>query len=75
MSSSTFRRLSYYKISNQSILFYDTEEDMKKGITATKHGFFKSFAGTISKDKKTMVFSGENGFVKIDHILTLVGEI
>ena len=48
---------------------------MKKGITATKYGFFKSFAGTISKDKKTMVFSGENGFVKIDHILTLVGEI
>ena len=65
----------YYKIAEQSILFYDTEEDMKQGITATKYGFFKAFAGTISQDKRTMVFSAENGFVKIDQILTLVGEV
>lgn len=74
-SSEYYETDIYYKITNQSILFYDTEEDMKKGITATKYGFFKSFTGTISKDKKTMVFSGGNGFVRIDHILTLVGEI
>ena len=61
-----------YKINGNSIIFYDTEEDMKVWIPAHTYGLFKGTTTTFSSDRTKLIITGITGIMKLEHILSIV---
>ena len=61
-----------YKINGNSIIFYDTEEDMKVGIPAHTYGLFNGTTTTFSSDRTRLILTGITGIMKLEHILSIV---
>ena len=62
----------FYKINGNSIVFFDSEEDMKVGIPAHTYGLFKGTTTTFSSDRTKLIITGITGIMKLEHILSIV---
>ena len=61
-----------YKINENTIVFFDTEEDMKAGIPAHTYGLFIGTTTTLSSDRSKLIITGTTGILKLEHILSIV---
>lgn len=61
-----------YKINENTIVFFDTEEDMKAGIPAQTYGLFIGTTTTFSSDRSKLIITGTTGILKLEHILSIV---
>ena len=61
-----------YKINENAIVFFDTEEDMKAGIPAHTYGLFIGTTTTLSSDRSKLIITGTTGILKLEHILSIV---
>lgn len=61
-----------YKINEDTIVFFDTEEDMKAGILAHTYGLFIGTTTTFSSDRSKLTITGTTGILKLEHILSIV---
>ena len=64
----------FYKINENTIIFFDTEEDMKAGIPAHTHGLFIGTTTTFSSDRSKLIITSKTGILKLEHILSIVDE-
>ena len=62
----------FYKINGNSIVFFDSEEDMKVGIPAHTYGLFNGTTTTFSSDRTKLIITGITGIMKLEHILSIV---
>lgn len=62
----------FYKINGNSIVFFDSEEDMKAGIPAHTYGLFNGTTTTFSSDRTKLILTGITGIMKLEHILSIV---
>ena len=61
-----------YKINENTIVFFDTEEDMKAGFPAHTYGLFIGTTTTFSSDRSKLIITGTTGILKLEHILSIV---
>ena len=61
-----------YTITNNTIVFFDNEEDMKNGIPAHEYGFFSSSTAAFSPDRSKLIFTAVTTSLTLEHILTVV---
>ena len=62
----------FYKINENAIVFFDTEEDMKAGNPAHTYGLFIGTTTTFSSDRSKLIITGTTGILKLEHILSIV---
>lgn len=63
-----------YKLTGNTIVFYDSEEDLKVGLPAHKYGLFAGVTFSLSPDRSQMILTGVMGILKLEHILSVVKE-
>lgn len=63
-----------YTVTNNTIIFFDNEEDMKTGIPAHEYGFFSSSTAAFSPDRSKLIFTAVTTSLTLEHILTVVTE-
>lgn len=63
-----------YKLTGNTIVFYDSEEDLKVGLPAHKYGLFAGVTFSFSPDRSQMILTGVMGILKLEHILSAVKE-